>query len=110
MAVMEDHQLVGLQLEVRLAERLLAVAVERLDPADVSLRDVDAVWVSFDRIARLAANAKTLLAARVEESGDWKVAGARSAAPYLGRLSGSGTVQARRMIENSKAQGDETQR
>jgi hypothetical protein len=110
MAVMEDHQLVGLQLEVRLAERLLAVAVERLDPADVSLRDVDAVWVSFDRIARLAANAKTLLAARVEESGDWKVAGARSAAASLGRLSGSGTVQARRMIENSKAQGDETQR
>jgi hypothetical protein len=86
-----------------LAERLLAVAVEQLEPDDVALRDVCGVWVSFDRIERLAANAKTLLAARVEASGDWKVAGARSAAAHLGRLSGSGTVQARRMIENSKA-------
>jgi hypothetical protein len=103
MAVTEDHQLVGMQFEVRLAERLLAVAVEHLEPADVALRDVDAVWVSFDRIERLAANAKTLLAARVEASGEWKAAGARSAAAYLGRLSGSGTVQARRMIEHSKA-------
>jgi hypothetical protein len=66
MAVTEDAQRGGLTVEVRLAERLLAVAVERLDPADVSLRDVDAVWMSFDRIERLAANAKTLLAARVE--------------------------------------------
>jgi hypothetical protein len=102
--VTENHQqLVGMELEVRLAERLLGAAVEHLDPVDVALRDVDAVWVSFDRIERLAANAKTLLAARVEASGEWKVAGARSAAAYLGRLSGSGSVQARRMIENSKA-------
>jgi Domain of unknown function (DUF222) len=103
MAVTEDAQRGGLTVEVRLAERLLAVAVERLDPADVSLRDVDAAWVTFDRIERLAANAKTVLAGRVEESGEWKVAGARSAAAHLGRLSGSGAVLARRMIENSRA-------
>jgi hypothetical protein len=103
MAVTEDHQLVGMELEVRLAERLLGAAIEHLEPDDVALRDVCDVWVSFDRIERLAANAKTLLAARVEASGEWKVAGARSAASHLGRLSGSGTIQARRMIENSKA-------
>jgi len=102
MAVTEDHQLVGMELEVRLAERLLGAALEHLEPGDVALRDVCAAWVSFDRIERLAANAKTLLAARVEASEDWKVAGASSAAAHLAGLSGSGVHQARRMIEHSK--------
>ncbi len=99
---MEDHQLVGMELEVRLGERLVGAAVEHLEPRDVLLRDVCAVWVSFDRIERLAAHAKTLLAARVEESEDWQVAGASSAAAHLAGLSGSGVHQARRMIEHSK--------
>jgi hypothetical protein len=103
MAVTEDAQLGRLAIEVRLAERLLAVAMEHFEPGEIALRDACGVWESFDRIERLAANAKTLLAARVEESGDWKVAGARSAAEHLGRLSRSGTRHARRMLESSKA-------
>jgi hypothetical protein len=51
MAVTEDHQLVGMELEVRLAERLLGAAIEHLEPDDVALRDACAVWVSFDRVA-----------------------------------------------------------
>jgi hypothetical protein len=103
MAVVEDAQLAGVEVEVRLAERLLAVAVEGLVPDEVALRDACAVWSVFDRIERLAAHAKVLSAARVEVSGDWKQAGARSAAEHLGRVSGSGTRQARRMLEHSKA-------
>jgi hypothetical protein len=55
MAVVGDAQRVGVEVEVRLAERLCAVAVEGLVPDEVALRDVDAVWTSFDRIERLGA-------------------------------------------------------
>ncbi len=110
MAVTEDqqraglalHVRAGLALDVRVAERLLASVVGELSPDDVPLRDASRVWESFDRVERLAASAKTLLAARVEESGDWKRAGARSAAAHLARLSGAGVRAARRMLEHSR--------
>jgi hypothetical protein len=102
MAVTEDAQVGDVAIEVRLAERLCASAVADLDPDAVALRDACDVWSLFDRIERLAAHGKVLLAARVEQSGDWKVAGARSAAEHLGWLSGSGTRQARRILEHSR--------
>jgi hypothetical protein len=66
------------------------------------LRDATEVWASLDRIARLAAGAATLLAARVDEAGDWKRAGARSAADHLAKLGGTPALTARRALEASR--------
>ena len=76
--------------------------VDVLDPLDVSFRDVTEMWEAFDGIERLASNAKTLLAARVEDAGAWKRAGARSAAEHLARLGGTTTSAARAALETSK--------
>ena len=87
---------------MRIAERAIGQMVDGLDPADVLLGDVTAVWSAFDRIERLAASAKTLLAARVDEAGEWKRAGARSAADHLAMLGGTTAIVARRALETSK--------
>jgi hypothetical protein len=103
MAVMDDHNVrVGLA-GVRIMARAVALLVDAFDPSVVPLYAATDVWVQFDLIERLASGAKTLLAARVEQSGDWKRAGARSAADHLGRLSCTSTRQMRRAIDNSKA-------
>jgi Domain of unknown function (DUF222) len=87
---------------VRECERGLAVLVDGLDPNDVPLCDASGLWKAFDCIERLAANAKVLLAARVEEAGAWKDAGARSAAEHLAKMGGTTTSEARRSLETSK--------
>jgi hypothetical protein len=87
---------------MRIAERAIGQMVGGLDPSDVLLRDVTDVWSSFDRIERLAASAKTLLAARVDEAGDWKRTGARSAADHMAKLGGTTTDAARRSLATSK--------
>ena len=87
---------------VRESERGLAALVDVLDPDDVALADVSALWKAFDCIERLAANAKVLFAARVEEAGAWKRRGARSAAEHLAKLGGTTTSVARRTLETSK--------
>jgi hypothetical protein len=84
------------------SERALASLVDVLDPNDVPLADATDLGQAFDRIERLAANAKTLLAARVERAGMWKRAGARSAADHLARMSGTTTSAVRRTLETSK--------
>jgi Domain of unknown function (DUF222) len=84
------------------SERGLASFVDVLDPKRVLLGDAVDLWQAFDRIERLASNAKTLLAARVEEAGAWKRAGARSAAEHLAQLGGTSTSEARRTLETSK--------
>ena len=76
--------------------------VRGLVPEDVLLGDVTDVWRSFDRIERFAASAKTLLAARVDEAGEWKRAGARSAADHLAKLGGTTAMVARRSLATSK--------
>jgi hypothetical protein len=53
------------------------------------------MWAEWDRIERLAASAKTLLAERVEESNAWKRAGFRSSAEHLAAI-GDTTVGAAR--------------
>src|SRR5205085_4873860 len=79
MVVMEDQQLAPWQLaNAPLAERLVAGVVKRIDLDAIASCDVTEMWQAFDRIERLGASAKTLLAARVEESGSWRRAGARS--------------------------------
>jgi hypothetical protein len=87
---------------VQIVANAVGLTVRRLDPADVLLRDVTDVWSAFDRIERLAASAKTLLAARVEETGAWKRAGARGAADHLAKLGGTTASAARRSLETSK--------
>jgi hypothetical protein len=88
--------------EVR--ERLAAMRdlVGRLEPEAVALPEAPAMWQAFDGIERLAASAKTLLAARVDESGIWQRAGDRSAPEYLARKSGSALGSARTSLETSK--------
>ena len=83
-------------------EHALGGIVVRLDADLVPLSSVTDVWVAFDRIERLASAAKTLVAARMDESEDWKRAGARSAAEHLARLGGTSTAAARRAVETSK--------
>ena len=91
---------------MRIAEHAIARMVRGLVPEDVLLGDATEVWVSFDRIERLAAAAKTLLAARVEVAGDWKRAGARSAADHLAKLGGTTALAARRAMAASNQVAD----
>jgi len=76
--------------------------VGRLEPDAVPLPEAPAMWQAFDGIERLAASAKTLLAARVDESKVWQRAGDRSAPEYLARKSGSSLGAARSSLETSK--------
>jgi hypothetical protein len=98
----DEHRVVVGRAAVRECERGLARLVDGLDPNDVALCDASRLWKAFDCIERLAANAKVLLAARVEEAGAWKDAGAPSAAEHLAKLGGTTTSEARRSLETSK--------
>ncbi len=60
------------------------------------------MWQAYDAVERLAGAAKTLLAARVEESGVAQRAGDRGAAEYLARKSGSTLGAARASLDASK--------
>jgi len=87
---------------MRVFEHAFARSVAGLVADDVALSSVTDVWTVFDRIERLASGAKTLLAERVDIAGDWKRAGARSAAEHLAKLGGTSTAGARRTVETSK--------
>ena len=94
---------VGVQLrQVSDLEAALRLQVGRLLPGDVPLTDAPAMWQGYDAIERLASAAKTLLAARVEESGVAQRAGDRGTAEYLARKSGSSLGAARASLEASK--------
>jgi hypothetical protein len=99
----DERVRVGLGLAaVRVARRGVASLVDGLVPSVVPFGDVTDMWEAFDGIERLAASAKTLLAARVEDAGGWKWSGARSAAEHLARLGGTTASAARRSLETSK--------
>jgi hypothetical protein len=85
----------GLRLE-------LGLQVEVLDPRSVHLGDALALWEELDAVERLAASAKTLLAARVAEAASWKCAGFRSAAEQLAAVAGSSVSAARNVLEASE--------
>ncbi|MCZ7536845.1 MAG: hypothetical protein M5T61_13720 [Acidimicrobiia bacterium] len=70
----------------------LAGLVGVLDPDLVPLPEAARWWEALDRIERLAAGAKTLLARRVEESGAWE----RSGVPVRCRAPGAGIGDRRR--------------
>jgi hypothetical protein len=87
---------------VRDLQAALRLQLGRLRPGDVALTDAPSMWQAYDAIERLASAAKTLLAARVEQSGVAHRAGDRGAAEYLARKSGSSLGAARASLEASK--------
>jgi hypothetical protein len=76
--------------------------VETLDPDEVLASQSPALWVEFDRIERLAAAAKILLARRVDESRVWEREGHRSAVDYLAAKSGTSKAASRGVLGTSK--------
>ena len=76
--------------------------LEVLDPDGVPVFDTPDLWAAFDRVERLAASAKTLLARRVADACTWQRAGYRSAAEQLACLSGTSVGTARSLIETSR--------
>ena len=103
MAVAVDDRRVRVESSsVHACERDLASLVDALEPDDIALAHAADVWSGFDRIERLAASAKTLLARRVAQAGAWKHSGARSAAEHLAKLSGTTTSSARRTLQTSQ--------
>ena len=88
--------------EVRDGLAAMRDLVGRLAPEAVPLPDAPIMWQAFDGIERLAASAKTLLAARVDESRVWQRAGDRSAPEYLARRSGGSLGAARTSLETSR--------
>jgi hypothetical protein len=76
--------------------------VETLEPDEVLASQAPALWVAFDRIERLAAAAKILLARRVDDSRVWEHEGHRSAVDYLAEKSGTSKAASRGVLSTSK--------
>jgi Domain of unknown function (DUF222) len=87
---MLEHMFVGgvTASEVKTHENALVRLCREFDPVSIPLTDAIAVYESLAHMERLIAGAKLRLAARVEESNEWRRTGHRSAADCLARLSG----------------------
>jgi hypothetical protein len=80
----------------------LCGVVAALEPDDVLASHAPKLWDTFDRIERLAASAKILLARRVEDSKVHEREGMRSAGEYLAKQSGSSVAAGRAALATSK--------
>jgi hypothetical protein len=80
----------------------LQSAIADLDPDAIALPEAPALWDAFDRVERLAASAKTLLARRVEEAGTFRKQGFGSAEEQMANKSGTTTSAAKRSLDTSK--------
>jgi hypothetical protein len=87
---------------VRDACSVVASIVGDLQPDAVPLPEAPVMWEELDRIERLTASAKTLLARRVDESLEWKRKGFRSAAEHLAAMGGTTIGEARDALTTSK--------
>ena len=87
-------------------ESQLRELLESLDPDAVPVYEAPDLWTAFDRVERLAASAKTLLARRVADACTWQRAGFRSAADQLACWSGTSVGSARSLIETSQLVAD----
>src|SRR6266481_5546355 len=76
--------------------------VADLDPNAIALPEAPELWKAFDRVERLAASAKTLLACRVEEAGTWRKGGYRSAEEKMAADSGTSITEAKAALATSK--------
>ena len=75
--------------EVTSHEAALVRLCRDFDPISIPLTDAVAVYASLAHMEKLIAGAKLRLAARVEESNEWRRQGHRRAADCLARLSGT---------------------
>jgi hypothetical protein len=92
--------------DVSEVESQLRALLEVLDPDTVPIYEAPDLWNAFDRVERLAASAKTLLARRVAAACTWQRAGFRSAADQLACWSGTSVGTARSLIETSRQVAD----
>src|SRR5262245_21209071 len=74
--------------EVADQESSLAAFCARFDPGAVPLEHSASVYEALARMEKLVAGARVRLAARVEESHHWRLAGHRTAADWLARAAG----------------------
>jgi hypothetical protein len=79
----------------------LGELVTAVDPDGVSGRTARELWAEFDRIERLGAAGKTLLARRIAGSHKRDREGTRSAAESLARKAGTSTAAAKDAIDTS---------
>ena len=79
----------------------LGELVSAVDPDGVSGRTARELWAEFDRIERLGAAGKTLLARRIAASHQRDREGTRSAAESLARKAGTSTAAAKDAIDTS---------
>src|ERR687897_80624 len=84
----------------RLGTRL-AGCVNGLDPDRVAGRDAAELWAAFDRVERLAAAGKTLLARRLADTHQPDETGTKTAAEALARRGGTSLGAARDALETS---------
>jgi hypothetical protein len=87
---------------VRAERDRVGALLRALEPDAVALTDAEAMWSAFDRIERHAANAKTLLARRVEEAAAWRQRGHRDAAEGMAKQSGTTRGAAKKQLDLSK--------
>jgi hypothetical protein len=90
---------------VHLADRLSGL-VDTLDPDRVTGAHARELWAAFDRVERLGAAGKTLLARRLGDVHQADRAGVKTAAEALARLGGTTTGVARDALETSKRLAD----
>ncbi|MGH8840097.1 MAG: DUF222 domain-containing protein [Jiangellaceae bacterium] len=90
---------------VHLADRLSGL-VDTLDPDRVTGPHARELWAAFDRVERLGAAGKTLLARRLGDVHQADRAGVKTAAEELARLGGTTTGVARDALETSKRLAD----
>src|SRR5689334_14903055 len=76
--------------------------VEEFDPRAVAWCEARGRWRELDEVERSVASAKLLLAPRVDEAGEWKRKGFRSAAEQLAADAGTTVSSARSLLETSK--------
>ncbi len=88
--------------EVREVRDRVGALLRALEPDAVALTDAEPMWDAFDRIERHAANAKTLLARRVEDAAAWRQRGHRDAAEGLAKKAGTTRGAARQQLNLSK--------
>ena len=93
--------------KVQAAETACAAAAAAVrDPDDIPASQAVLLYERLERAGRSIAAAKTLLARRVADSGQWKSKGHGSAAEHLAQISGRSLGAARSELETSTALPD----
>lgn len=88
-------------------ERDLRRQCRALDPDSVALADVLAVFRCLESMAKLAEGAKLRMARKVEEAGCHRASGARDAAEYLAKSTGTSVTAAKETLATSKRLQDQ---